>query len=140
MILKGERSTNLYKIIGSIIVSDDSAATEKEDTARLWHMYLGCMSKRGLQTLHNKGSLPGIKYYKLDLYKFCIMGRQRVVFSTSQHKTKGFLDLIHTDVWGPSPVASVGDAKYYITFIDDFFRKVWVYFLKQKLEVFQKFK
>ena len=65
------------------------------------------------------------------------MGRQhRVAFSTSQHKTKGLLDLIHTDVWGPSPVASIGGTRY----IDDFSKKVWVYFLKQKSKVFQKFK
>jgi len=69
------------------------------------------------------------------------MGRQRrIAFSTSQHKTKGLLDLIHMDVWGPSPVASIGGARYYVIFIDDFSRKVWVYFLKQKSEVFQKFK
>jgi len=53
------------------------------------------------------------------------MSRQRrVAFSTSQHKIKGSLDLIHTDVWGPLPVASMGGARYYVTFIDDFSRKV----------------
>jgi len=99
------------------------------------------MSERGLQVLHNKSALPDIKYCKLDLYKFCIMGRQcKVAFSISQHKIKGLLDLIHTDVWGPSPEASIGDARYYVTFIDDFSKRVWVYFLKQKSEVFQKFK
>ena len=44
------------------------------------------------------------------------------------------------DVWGLSPVASNMGARYYVTFIDDFLRKIWVYFLKQKSEVFQKFK
>ena len=69
------------------------------------------------------------------------MGRQRkVTFSTSQHKTKSLLDLIHTDVWEPSPVVLIRGARYYVTFIDDFSRKVWVYFLKQKSEVFQKFR
>ena len=64
--------------------------------------------ERGLQVLHNKCALSDIKYYKLDLYKFCIMGSQcRVAFSTSQHKTKGLLDIIHMDVWGSSLVASI---------------------------------
>jgi len=104
-------------------------------------MRLGHMSERGLQVLHKRSALPGIKYCKLDLCKFCIMGRQhKVDFSTSQHKTKGFLYLIHTDVWEPSSVASIGSARYFVTFIEDFSRKVWVYFLKQKSEVFQKFK
>jgi len=37
------------------------------------------------------------------------MDRQRrVAFSTSQHIIKGLLDLIYTDVWGPSPVDPLG--------------------------------
>jgi len=48
---------------------------------------------QGLQVLNNKGALSGIKYYKIGLCKFCIMGRQRTIaFSTSQCKTKGLLD------------------------------------------------
>jgi len=59
-----------------------------------WHM-----SERGFQVLYKMGALPGIKYCKLDLCKFRIMGRQRrIPFSSSQHKTKGLLNLIHTDV------------------------------------------
>ena len=70
-ILKGERTTNLYKLTGSIIIGDASAAAiEKEDTTRLWHVRLD------LQTLHKRSNLPGIKYCKLDLCKFCIMGSQ----------------------------------------------------------------
>ncbi|KAM1857747.1 hypothetical protein ACFX14_007820 [Malus domestica] len=37
-------------------------------------------------------------------------------------------------------VASFGGNLYVITFIDDFSRKVWVYFLKEKSEAFQAFK
>ena len=60
-ILKGERTINLYKLIGSIVIGDTSAVTEKEDTTRLWRMRLGHMSERDLQTLHNKDALLGIK-------------------------------------------------------------------------------
>ena len=35
---------------------------------------------------------------------------------------------------------SHGGARYFITFIDDFSRKVWVYVLKHKSEAFEKFK
>ena len=52
------------------------------------------------------------------------------------HKTKGLLDLIRMDLWGPSPGAFIGGACYYVTFIDDFSQKVRVYFLEQKSEVF----
>ena len=136
IILKGEWIANLYKFKGSIIVMM-LQQQEKEDTTRLWHMCLGHMSERGFQVLYKKSALQDIKYYKLDLCKFCIMSREcRVFFSTSQHKTKGFLVLIHTDVWRPLPVTSIGSVRYYIIFIDDISRKVWVYFLKQKSKVF----
>ena len=50
------------------------------------------------------------------------------------------LELVHTYVWGPALVSSLGGSHYYITFIDDSTRKVWVYFLRQKFHVFQTFK
>jgi len=37
-------------------------------------------------------------------------------------------------------VASLEGSRYYVTFIDDFSRKVWVYFLKNKFDVFETFK
>ena len=50
------------------------------------------------------------------------------------------MELVHTDLWGPSPVASLGGSRYYITLIDDSSRKAWVYFLKNKSNVFETFK
>ena len=50
------------------------------------------------------------------------------------------LEMVHTDVWGPSPVSSLGGSRFYVTFIDDFSRKVWVYFWKHKSDVFATFK
>jgi len=35
---------------------------------------------------------------------------------------------------------SIGGSCYFLTFIDDYSRKTWVYFLKQKSETFAKFK
>ena len=48
--------------------------------------------------------------------------------------------MVYTNVWGPSPVPSLGESKFYVTFIDDFSRKVWVYFLEHKSDVFATFK
>ena len=68
------------------------------------------------------------------------MGRQRrLAFSTSQQRTKGLLDFIHTDVLKTSPVASIGDARYYVTFIDDFKESLDI-LLEAEIESIQKFK
>jgi hypothetical protein len=61
--------------------------------------------------------------------------------STAIHRTKGTLDYIHSDLWRPSCEPSKGNEScYLLTFIDDFCRKVWVYFLKEKSEIFKVFK
>ena len=49
------------------------------------------------------------------------------------------LELVHSDVWGPAKTASMGGCKFYVTFIDDHTCKVWVYFMKEKSEVFTHF-
>ena len=49
---------------------------------------------------------------------------------TGKENKKEKLKLVHTDVWRPAQVSSLGGSHYYITFIDDATRKVWVYFLR----------
>jgi transposase InsO family protein len=91
------------------------------------------LSKRGLLGDQKTGSL--------DFCEHCVFGKQcRVKFSTGIHSTSGTLDYIHSDLWGPSQVPSKGGARYFVTFIDDYSRKVWVYFLKKKSDVFVTFK
>ena len=41
-------------------------------------------------------------------------------------------------MFGPVLVPSLGGSRYYVFFIDDFFRMTWIYFLK-KSEVFKRF-
>jgi hypothetical protein len=48
------------------------------------------------------------------------------------------LEMIHSDVW-TTKTKSIGGCKYYVSFIDDHTRKVWVYFMKHKGEVYQHF-
>jgi transposase InsO family protein len=47
---------------------------------------------------------------------------------------------MHSDVCGPMTTTSLSGYVYYVSFIDDFSRKTWIYFLKTKSEVFNKFK
>jgi transposase InsO family protein len=61
-------------------------------------------------------------------------------FPKSDNKEKPILELIHLDVCGPMPSTSLNGYVYYVSFIDDYSHKTWVYFLKSKDEVFGKFK
>jgi transposase InsO family protein len=46
---------------------------------------------------------------------------------------------VHSDLCGPLPAVSFSVFKYFLTFIDDYSRRTWVYFLKLKSEVFDMF-
>jgi hypothetical protein len=105
------------------------------DCTVLWHMRLGHMSEWGMLELHKKNLLKGIKTCKLDFCKFCVLGKQnRVQFKTATHKTEDILDYVHSNVWGLVRTASWGGHMYFVIFIDDFSRKVWVYFMRHKSE------
>jgi hypothetical protein len=41
-----------------------------------------------------------------------------VKFSIIIHHTKGNVDYVHYDIWGPSPVIPKGEAQYLLVFID----------------------
>ena len=47
---------------------------------------------------------------------------------------------MHSNLWGPTRTQSLNDVRYFMIFIDDFSRKVWVFILKLKDETFEKFK
>ena len=56
---------------------------------------------------------------------------KKVTFVGMGHPPKiGKLELVYSNVSGPTSVASVGGSRYYVTFVDDYIRKVWVYLLK----------
>jgi hypothetical protein len=117
IVMTGQKiSSNVYKLLGNTILGGVAAVAESEDDdTLLWHMRLGHMSERGMRELHKRNLLTGIKSCKLDFCKYCIMGKQcRVRFKTATHKTKGILDYVHSDIWGPVRTPSKGGAQYFI--------------------------
>ncbi len=95
-----------------------------------------------MKCLQSKGKLPGLKSVEVDFRETCILGKQKRVSFKKAGKApaKEKLELVHTDVWGPASVSSIGGKQYFVTFIDDHSRKVWVYFLRHKSDVFEAFK
>ncbi|KAK4385413.1 Retrovirus-related Pol polyprotein from transposon TNT 1-94 [Sesamum angolense] len=102
----------------------------------------GHISCKGLDLLHNHGILKE-KLDKLSFYDDCILGKHhRVHFpSSSKSMTSScILEYVHADVWGPANVPTHGGNKYFLSIIDNFSRKVFVFLMKQKSEAFEKFR
>lgn len=63
----------------------------------------------------------------------------KLVFDSSQNRQTQPLSLIHSDVWGPTPILSCQGFKFYVLFVDDFSRYSWVFPIQHKSDVFQIF-
>ncbi|KAK3033955.1 hypothetical protein RJ639_034119 [Escallonia herrerae] len=138
VVMKGLKQNSLYLLQGSTVTEAAATTSSSDidyDITKLWHMRLGHMSERGMDVLRSKTTR------KLDFCEHCVFGKQCMVkFSRAVHTTKGTVDYIHSDLWGPSTIPSKGGGRYMLTFIDDFLRKVWVYILKKKSDIFVQWK
>jgi hypothetical protein len=81
--------------------------------------------------------LPDIHSYE-GVCQGCILGNhpQEKFEKGKDWRASSPLELVHSDLMGPFPDPSISKARYMMTFIDDYSRHTWVYFLRQKFEVF----
>jgi hypothetical protein len=127
VIAKGEKVGTLY-ICNSNTDTYISLASTGVDTT-LWHHRLGHMTEKGMLILHKINLFPDLKQIDLDFYEHCVYGKKKkVIFlRVGKEKKSERLEIVHTYVWEPSQLSSLGDSHYYVTFIDDATRKTWVY-------------
>jgi hypothetical protein len=91
--------------------------------------------------MHSKGMVEGILdcLSEFDFCEHCIYGKQNhVSFPSKVAREKGTLELVHSDVFGLVSIPSLGGFTYYVCFIKKLSRMTWIYFLKKKLEEFEK--
>ena len=120
---RGQKWRTLYMVE----VFDDEAHVVKEfGASTLWYQRLVHMSEKGMKMLSSKGRISNPKKVIVDFFEPCVLGKQKkVTFTNIGHPPKtGKLELVHSDVYGPTSFALVGGSRYYVTFIDDYTRKV----------------
>ncbi|KAE8687628.1 lachrymatory-factor synthase-like [Hibiscus syriacus] len=112
VVMKGEKiATNLYMLKGeTFLEAEASVASCSSDSAMLWHQKLGHMSEQGMKVLVEQKLLPGLTNVSLTLCEHCIT------------------------------ITSLGRAKYFVSFIDEYSRRCWVYPIKKKSDMFSTFK
>ena len=133
-----QRADGLYQldVEGSVPVCHSASVA-----ASVWHQRLGHTTK--LKEL--KDLVNGVDYSAEEEVPFCegcVEGKlaKKPYKSIGGIRSKHKMQLIHSDVCGPMQTESIGGARYFVTFIDDYSRCCKVYFVRQKSEVFSKFK
>jgi transposase InsO family protein len=103
---------------------------------------LGHLSGPRLFALLHRGLLGSVSGREsLDHCQCCRLGKQvQLPYPSSGTLSQRSFDLVHSDVWGPTPFICKGGHKYYIIFIDDFSRHTWIYFMKHHSEALSIYK
>jgi len=112
-------------------------------TSHLWHKKLGHPNSFILKHLVKSGYLNNIhefsSYLAFDCAS-CKLGKSKSLsFPMQESWASACFEIIHTDVWGVSHVLSHAQSRYFVTFIDDYSRFTWVYFLHSKANMFSIF-
>jgi transposase InsO family protein len=138
-IIIGKEENGLYKLKGH---SEAAMTHAIENPCELWHRILAHINYKALPYICKAVTgLPELKVDHEGMCNGCAQGKNiKNPFPKRDNKAKGVLELIHSDVCGPMPSSSISGYVYYVSFIDDYSHKTWVYFLKSKDEVFSKFK
>jgi hypothetical protein len=143
--------TGLFRLIEDDDDDDDDETKQTEETnnierLKMWHKRLGHLSVKQMKKLNETNHLEGLNNQdlnkKLDC-DVCDAGKKATrKFYKGQTiiKTKQIGELMHTDVCGPISPTTRGGNKYFVSFIDDYSRKSWIYLIKTKDEVLNKFK
>jgi hypothetical protein len=130
-IIIGSEENGLYKLQGH---SEATMTHSIENSCELWHRRLAHINYKALPYICKAvTSLPELKGDHEGVCNGCAQGKNiKNLFSKSDSKAEGVPKIIHSDVCGPMPSSSISGYVYYVSFIDGYSRKTWIYFLKSK--------
>lgn len=138
----GSRDGILHKL--NFKTKQQALNHEVHNSNELWHRRLGHLGFSALATIGKiTTGPPNLKFDHISIFKGCALRKNKKGnFPLRKHKFKIVLELTHTNLCGSMSTPSLGGLLYYVTFIDDYSRKTWIYFLKLKEsnEFLQKFK
>ena len=131
-------SFNSNNCISSIqsVNTVNNVQTQKSVSIDIWHQRLGHPSSQVLSQVVSSCNLPIVMKSKLPFCTACKLGKSHALpFPLSDSQCTKPLELIHSDLWGPSPLPSNNGHRFYVIFVDDFSRFCWFYPLQSKSEV-----
>ena len=135
----GVRVGGLYKLLGHLI---QELVHKIVNLYELWHHRFGHLHYGALPKLWNSVTgMPDILNDYDGVCRGCGLGKNvKSSFPSNSRRSKGILDMVHSDIYGSMSAKSLLGFLFYVLFIDDFSRKIWIFFLKAKNETLGKFK
>lgn len=126
----------------------ERATVVKEElvTIEKLHRLMGHISPEAAKALVQKGVVEGFKLdesSKISSCDSCEYGKTHRKAITKERqfpRASNIGDEIHSDVWGPSPVKTIGGREYYSTYTDDNSRFSKLYLQRAKDETFYSYK
>jgi hypothetical protein len=104
-----------------------------------WHEHLGHSSMVVVKRVLDENKLAFSRESTPDaVCDTCQCSKShQLPFSRSSSMSKAPLELIYSDVWGPT-LNSVSKNNYYVSFVEDFSKFTWIFLLKHTSKVFAK--
>nr|KYP32605.1 Retrovirus-related Pol polyprotein from transposon TNT 1-94 [Cajanus cajan] len=128
----------MHKVQPPLAFSAEKSSSHSRFT--LWHSRLGHPSPKILKVALRNSHIPCNNFPDSVLCESCCMGKaHQLPFINSNSEYHTPLQLVFSDIWGPSPVATSTGARYYIVFLDAFSKYSWIYLLNSKSEAFTAF-
>ncbi|CAL2260563.1 unnamed protein product [Prunus armeniaca] len=128
------------QIKNSVISSSSHALLGQQVKIKLWHLRLGHVTNEVLQHMLKASHISVTPNPTYALCESCLQGKMhKLPFPSSSTISSKPFSKLHSDVWGPSACIALGGYKYYLTFIDDCTRFMWVFPLLNKSDVFSVF-
>jgi hypothetical protein len=98
-----------------------------ENSSKLWHQRLGHISIDRIKRLVNEGVLNTLDFTDFETCVDCIKGKQTNKSKKGATRSSDILEIIHTDIC--SLDLDSHSHKYFISFIDDYSRYMYLYML-----------
>ena len=118
-------------------LSASAVSGQSTSSLALWHSRLGHASISRVKQLVSRGLLGSVSNKSFDCMPVQFGKQTTLSFNNSVSHALSSFDLIHSDVWGPSPISTPGGSHYFVIFLDYFSRYTWIYLFKNHSELYQ---
>jgi hypothetical protein len=121
------------------------AVTPTQISMTKFHRCMGHANPQALQKMISEGVIEGVEIIdkEIPICDACICAKHSRKPYPQESKTPPctrYGERVHSDVWGPAPVKSMGGKSFYCSFIDNYTDEAVLHFMSAKSETFDQYK